>query len=165
MLLLELTNTTHLFHKSPVVSAPKAPIARLPSAASKNTGEKAISKDNGSEKGGPSDKNGQIPSSVSTDPSKWVTSDSGVIVVKQPAVGSTINSGATITGTASVGNVQYRLIDDQVGVISEGPINVVSGNFTAAISFTPHSSTGRLDVFSTEPSGKEINEVQLAVKF
>ncbi len=164
--LLEATNTTHFFHKSAVVRAPTAPLAKLPTEAQPNAGNKTSSANNGVAEGVPTDKNGQVPSSgVPTNPSQWSKSASGVITVKLPLANSTLSQNATLTGSASISQVQYRLIDDAVGVISQGPISVVNGNFTASLSFTAHSPTGRLDVFSTEPSGKEINEVQIPVRF
>jgi hypothetical protein len=162
---LELTNTTHFFHKSAVVRAPSAPIAKLPVQKAANNGNKVSSSTPTLDKGTATDKNGQAASGVPTDPGKWSVSDSGVITVKLPGSNSTIQPGATLTGAASVGQVQYRLTDDRVGVISEGPVSVVNGNFTASINFTTHSSSGRLDVFSTEANGREINEVQIPVRF
>jgi hypothetical protein len=61
--------------------------------------------------------------------------------------------------------VQYTLIDNNVGVISQGTIPVVNGNFSATIDFSPTATAGRLDVFTTDANGKEINEVQLQVNF
>ena len=142
---LELTNTTHFFHKAAaVVRAPAKPITSLPTqkaSASKN-GTKTPSSSPTLNNGLPTDKNGQTTSGVPTDSSKWSTSSSGLLTVKLPGANETISSGYTITGTASVNPVQYRLIDNNVGVISQGPINVVNGNFTASISFTAHSSGG-----------------------
>jgi hypothetical protein len=162
---LEVTNTTHFFHKSPVVRAPSTPIAKLPVQKAANNGNKVSSSTPTLDKGTATDKKGQVPGGVPTDPSQWSISASGVITVKLPGSNSVIQPGATLTGSASIAQVQYRLTDDQVGVISEGPVSVVNGNFTASINFTTHSSGGRLDVFSTEPNGREINEVQIAVRF
>ncbi|HMH31007.1 MAG TPA: hypothetical protein VK534_00840 [Methylomirabilota bacterium] len=161
---LEITDTTHWFHKSPVVRAPSAPITKLAQQPSSST--KTPTSGSGTEQGSATDKKGQAPTNTPSDSTQWSTSESGVITVKLPANKGTFKSGGTVTGSARIiDNVQYRLLDDSVGVIAQGPIQVVNGNFTASISFTPHSSTGRLDVFSTESSGREINEVQLQVKF
>jgi hypothetical protein len=162
---LEATNTTHLFHKTAVVRAPSQPITKLPAKAPANNGTKTQASSPTLNQGVPTDQNGQVPTDVPTDPSKWSTSASGVITVKLPGSGSTIQSGATLTGAATVGQVQYRLTDNQVGVISEGPVNVVGGNFTASMNFTTHGSSGRLDVFTTDVTGKESNEVQIPVNF
>jgi len=50
-----------------------------------------------------------------------------------------------------------------MGVISQGIIQVVNGKFSATVNFPSHSNSGRLDVYSTDSNGKEINEVQLNV--
>lgn len=165
VLILELTGTTHVFHKAPVVRAPSKPITQLPSSNSDNNVQKNPDSHNGIAQGAAVDQSGKTPGGVPTDPSKWSRSESGVIIVKLPGNGDTFKSGSTITGTASVSVVQYRLIDDKVGVIAQGPISVKDGKFTALLSFTPHGSSGRLDVFSTDSGGREINEVQISVKF
>lgn len=73
--------------------------------------------------------------------------------------------GGDVYGVATVDKVQYRLIDNTAGVISQGFINVVNGNFSAAITFKPYASTGRLDVYSLDANGREVNEVQVPVNF
>jgi hypothetical protein len=163
---LEVTNTTHIFHKSAIVRAPAKPITTLasPSTSTTNT-VKAPSASNAIDQGGPSDENGQVPAGTPTTPDSWSKSASGVITVKLPTLNQTFQNGGTITGVASVSQVQYRLSDDQVGVISQGPINVVNGSFTATISFKPYGTSGRLDVFTTDSTGKEANEVQIPVTF
>jgi cytoskeletal protein RodZ len=97
--------------------------------------------------------------------SEWTTSQSGLLTVEQPGDNSLLSSGFVLSGTNSLSQVQYTLIDDQVGVISQGFINVVNGNFSASISFTATSATGRLDVFNSSSNGEEINEVQIPVRF
>lgn len=161
---LELTNTTHFFHKTARVSGPTKPITSLPSsgkAKPKDVAAGNLDVNNGSS----TDKKGQVPSGVSSDPSQWSTSTSGLITVKSPVANGTLASGGTITGTASSGPVQYRLIDDQVGIIAQGAISVVNGNFTATIQFKHYANTGRLDIFNTGADGREINEVQVTVSF
>lgn len=165
VLVLELTNTTHIFHKSPVVRAPSKPISQLPHQAPANNGVKTPVQNTEVNSGSETDKNGQAVSSVPTDPSQWSTSASGKITLKLPANNGSFKSGSTITGSAAASPVQYRLVDDQAGVISQGSINVVNGNFTATITFTPYAKTGRLDVFNTDSSGRELNEVQVTVNF
>jgi len=165
-LALQLTNVTHFFHNSAVVRAPSAPITKLPTPSSSARASKNPNTPTSSVNQGTStDNNGQIPSSVTTTPSQWSTSTSGVIVVKSPTENSTFTSGEILAGTATVKKVQYTLIDNQYGVTSQGFINVASGNFSAGINFSYHSSAGRLDVFSTDSNGKEINEVQIDVNF
>jgi cytoskeletal protein RodZ len=112
---------------------------------------------------GGTDTNGQT--NADTNSSQWITSKSGNITVEQPIADATLQSGSALSGTAKVSTVHYRLIDNSVGVISEGTLNIASGKFSGNLNFTSHSSTGQLDVFSTDANGVEINEIQIAVKF
>jgi hypothetical protein len=161
--ILEITNTTHFFHKAAtVVPTPKA-ITNLPA---QSPGSKTTTTGNSVPQGSATDENGKVPTSgVSSNPSDWSTSPSGVIVLKSPESGSTFASGDTITGTSSVDPVQYRLIDNQVGVIDQGQLNVVNGVFTATIDFQSTAPNGQLDIYSTDSSGKELNEIQIPVNF
>lgn len=153
-------------HNSPKVSAPSSPVTSLPQQSvandKKNTANTPSSTVN---QGGASDNNGQVPANTSGSPNQWATSSSGLITLKSPLQNSIFKSGDSIYGSASTGPVQFRLIDNQVGVIAQGTINVVNGSFSATASFKPYASSGRLDVFNTDPNGKEINEVQIPVNF
>jgi hypothetical protein len=166
--ILEVTNTIHLFRKTAgVVRAPTTPITNLPAKTANNStaNNKVPTSNTTIPQGTDNDKNGQVPSNVPTNSKEWSTSASGLITVKLPTANSTFQSGGTITGTASVTSVDYTLIDNQVGVISQGPINVINGNFTAAVNFKSYASTGRLDIFSTDSTGKEYNEVEIPINF
>lgn len=151
-------------NRSPVPKqkTPVATIKKLPSATT-NTGEKELT-GAGSNNQGTATPN-QNPQAVTTKPNQWISSESGVIVVQQPVKDQTIKSGATLSGTASVGQIQYRLIDDSSGVISQGIIDVSNGKYSVALGFSSKGSSGRLDVFSINATGNEINEVQIAVRF
>ncbi len=95
-----------------------------------------------------------------------ITSESGIITVKQPAKSEKLGSGSSISGTAKdLTQVQYRLIDDEVGVIARGSLSVVKGAFSGTLQFKSYATTGRLDVFSTNLSGDEINTVEIPVGF
>lgn len=142
----------------PTATINKLPVQQVPS-------EKKPTPSGGINQGTSKDNNGVSSTPITSQPGQWTQSVSGVITVKQPLANSTLKNGDSVSGSAGVSRVQYRLIDNQVGVISQGFISVVGGNFSATISFTPHSSSGRLDVFSTDQNGKEINEVQLPVNF
>jgi cytoskeletal protein RodZ len=112
---------------------------------------------------GGTDTNGQT--STNTNSSQWITSKSGNITVEQPIANATMQSGSVLSGTTKISTVHFRLIDNAVGVISEGTLSVVNGKFSGDLNFKPHSSAGQLDVFSTDANGVEINEIQIAVKF
>jgi hypothetical protein len=166
---LELTNTTHFFHSATpaskvIVKAGKpTPAPKSNSSAGKPTTKTATPDNTSRSISGATDTNGSA--TATTNPNQWVVAQSGAITVKQPTANATLQSGGTLSGSAKVDTVTYRLIDSSVGVISEGTLKVVNGNFSGALNFTSHSSTGRLDVFSTNAQGVELNEVQISVNF
>ena len=147
---------------SPNVTTPPRPtITQLPEHKASNNGEKKPSTTSQVNQGTATDNNGA--GQVNTPSNQWTISASGAITVKDPAPGSTVKSGFLLAGSATVGKIQYRLIDDQVGVISQGFISVVNGNFSASVNFPSYGKSGRLDVFSTSSNGAEINEVQIQI--
>lgn len=114
--------------------------------------------------GGSTDTNGQT--SATTDPSQWTTSSSGLVTVKQPIANSTLKSGDSLSGSAkNVSKVNWRLVDDKVGVIATGALNVVNGNFSGILHFNPQGNSGHLDVFSTNSQGVEYNEVRIDLSY
>lgn len=113
--------------------------------------------------GGGTDTKGQTTSN--TNSSQWITASSGNITIEQPIANTTLQNGSTLSGTAKISTIHFRLIDNAVGVISEGTLSVVNGKFSGSLSFTPHSPTGQLDVFDVGTNGVELDEIQIAVKF
>jgi hypothetical protein len=105
------------------------------------------------------------PEKITTKPTQWSASKSGVVVVQNPIIDQTIKPDAILSGTSSANTLQYRLIDDDTGIISEGSIDVKDGKFSVSMSFKSHASTGRLDVFTVNSSGVEEDEVQIKVNF
>jgi len=100
-------------------------------------------------------------STPSTPTSSAVSSSSGLITVYSPTSGSKLSSGDAVSGTAKVGTVYYRIVDNSVGVISQGSLSVVNHKFSGNVYFHPHASTGQLDVFSYDSQGAEVNSVQI----
>lgn len=141
-------------------TAPQAKITKL--APSTSTGEKTSSTQNGINKGSAKD---TTQPAITSSPNKWTSSQAGDIVVQAPLAKSVLSSGFVLSGTSSLSSLQYRLIDEEVGVVSQGPLQVKDGKFAASVSFQKRSASGRLDVFTTDPSGKETSEVQLQVSF
>lgn len=165
---LELTNTTHWFHKpaDQVITTVGGSSEENPqSSTSKNVKlpPKKPTENTGRIIGTGTDTRGQA--NESTSPSQWVTAKSGNITVKQPIVNSVLKNGAVVAGTAKVSEVQFRLLDDETGVIARGVLHVVDGKFSGKMNFSAHGVNGRLDVFSTTPDGAERNEVQIAIRF
>lgn len=152
-------------HRSKPVVTPSSQqaIKQLPPHPSANNGEKQPTSSSQINQGTSTDNHGSVTTPVTTNPNQWTTSQSGLITVKEPGQNATIKSGAILTGTAQVSKVQYTLIDNQVGVISQGVISVVNNTFSANMNFTPYAATGRLDVYSTDANGREVNVVEIPV--
>jgi cytoskeletal protein RodZ len=171
-LLLELTHTIHVFNKKPqtkaivIVGKPVAPVATATPSTTNSATSQPTEKNpdtSASQPGGATDTNG---SSVPSTPSnQWATSATGYITVKSPLANATISDGATIAGSAEVNQVDYTLIDNTVGVISQGQLNVANGNFSGVLHFQSKGTGGRLDVYSTNAQGVEYNEVEINVSF
>ncbi|HVX58689.1 MAG TPA: hypothetical protein VG964_03045 [Candidatus Saccharimonadales bacterium] len=159
---LELTGVTHVFRHQKSANQPallKDNTSKAPAAG--NSSSKSTSTT--LPQGGATDTHGQA--APSTPASNWTTSSSGLLTLQSPAANSTLKSGDLLAGTAKVDQIEYRLVDDQVGVLAQGSLSVVSGKFSGKINFSPKASTGQLDVFSYNASGAETNEVQVPVKF
>lgn len=93
-----------------------------------------------------------------------VSSASGIVTVVSPAQNGTLASGDTVRGTATgVPQVQYRVIDNDVGVVAQGTLSVVNGTFSGTLQFRAHATMGRLDVYTLNNQGQETNEVQMPI--
>ncbi len=164
---LEFTDTTHLFHKAippakVIVAAGTKPAGQDKPKQSSGLTEKKLTSGNGINQGTATDNQG---GASATPESQWLVAKSGDITLKQPAANATLKDGAVISGSAKVSQVQYRLIDDQVGLLAQGSLKAVNGNFSGTLHFQPHSSGGRLDIFSYDASDAEINEIQVIVRY
>jgi hypothetical protein len=96
-----------------------------------------------------------------------VSSKSVLITLVEPEKDAQIKNGQVIGGTVKEGvdKVEYRLIDNQVGVVAQGTLSVVDKSFSGKLQFTSRSSSGRLDVYTYDASGAEINNIELPVIF
>jgi hypothetical protein len=129
---------------------------------SQNTPSPAPTKAN---PGGVVDKNGQVSGSVPP-ASQWTTSTSGNITLQQPAAGSIVQTGDTISGLAKVSTVQFILTDNSVGLIDQGTLNVVNGKFAGTLAFAVQSDGGKLEVYSPNPTtGAEEDIININVNF
>jgi hypothetical protein len=102
---------------------------------------------------------------TNTPSNSWTSSSSGLITLQEPINNATINDGAILYGTSKLSQIGYTLIDNKVGVISQGSLNVVNGIFSGKMIFTPQATTGRLDVYSTNAQGVQSNEIEINVNF
>lgn len=120
----------------------------------------------GHAQGGATDNKGDDTPTSPTAPT--TSSSNGIVTVVGLAKDSQVGSGDVLRGTVSdktVTQIQFRVIDDTVGVIAQGQLAVVNGNFSGTLSFTSHSDTGRVDVYSFDSMSSEINNVEIPVRF
>ncbi len=124
--------------------------------------ERESSSSNGGSQGGAADTRGADAPVTQI----GITSESGLITVTEPTKDGLLKNDSIIGGAAKSGidKVQYRLIDGQVGVLAQGSLSVVDGAFSGKLQFTPRSDSGRLDIFSFDQTGSEVNSVEISVK-
>lgn len=109
------------------------------------------------------DKQGQIITVPS--PSNWTVSKTTEITVYEPSPNTLLSSGSVITGKATINPVYFRLIDNKSGVISEGSIAVVNGNFSGIITHNSTATEGRLDIFGATEAMVEFSNIEIPVRF
>lgn len=109
------------------------------------------------------DTSGNVPSIPNQ--SHWSSSADGAITVYSPAKNSLITTGGSITGTSSMPNISFRLIDDVNGVIAQGSLSVVNGKFSGTFNFSTGGTNGRLDFFSAAADGTESSNIEIPVRF
>lgn len=120
---------------------------------------------NPTQSGGVVDKNGQASGSLPP-ASQWVSSSSGKITLQEPSPNGVIKSGDDLIGLAQVSTVQFVLKDDAAGQIAQGNLNVINGKFSGVLQFTPHASSGKLEVYYPNPgNGAEEDIVVINVNF
>lgn len=118
----------------------------------------------GASQGGVTDTSGTTQQPPA-DTSVGTTSTSGAITVWQPVGGSMIGTGETIRGKASVPVVQFRIVDDQVGVIAQGELKVVGGVWSGIMNYKSRGQTGSIQVFSFNDQSVEENNISIPVTF
>ncbi len=163
---LEITHKINIFGHKTQTTTIAAPITQLPPKPVANNGIKNPAVTTGGNKQTSTDQNGSSPTTTSSNSNNWLVSQSGLITVKLPTSNSNFNNGDSLYGSASssLSSIQYTLIDNQVGVISQGTLKSVNGSFSGIIHFSKSGTTGRLDVYSTDNSGKEFNLVEVPIK-
>jgi len=162
---LEVTDKTYFFHDKANDESVAKTTSKRPTAQSnytKGDNKSTPTRNNIPEGGAVANTN-----PVSTPPtSQQVSSESGAITIYSPASEETIKSGSVVSGKASVSKVYFRLIDDAVGMIAQGPIDVTNGTFSAILQFTAQGKNGVLKLYSIDDATKrEINQVKVNVKY
>jgi len=103
---------------------------------------------------------GSIPSQ-----NQWTISPNGSITVYTPNANASLASGSVLSGKSVIPKVSFRLIDNVSGVIAQGDIAVINGNFSGTFNFSTNASEGRLDIFNMREDGTEVNNVEIPVRF
>lgn len=120
------------------------------------------------EPGSSAERNGGVTPDDNTDfeaPSDPQTSDSGNISVYGPQPDRLFQSGDRLYGTANVDTVWYRLIDDRIGMVTQGSLPVQDGRFSGTFNFDTDGTNGRLDIYSLDSDGRETDSVEVDVRF
>jgi cytoskeletal protein RodZ len=149
------SSSKNTFHIAPGHSKPtKHQIVKTPSLSTSNTNNTSTQS------------NSTLNSNINTNPSLYKTSSSGLITLHTPYNNETIESGFPINGTAKVPQVNYILIDNEVGQIAQGSLKVINGKFQGTLNFTPHAASGVLQVYSPNPTnGAEENIINIDINY
>lgn len=95
-----------------------------------------------------------------------ISSQSGIITVLAPSSNQVVSNGSILRGRANnVPEVQYRLADDNVGVIAQGTLQVINDTFSGVMQFKSSGANGRVDIFTYNQNYNEDNSVQIPVRF
>lgn len=163
---LEKTHLINLYKKNIVLEADNKTLTTSKSeSAQKNFsegGNRTPQQANKNE-GIVTDNNGNISNIPPAD--KWTKSASGAITLYTPVKGELLQSGSSLSGEANIAYVSFRLIDDVSGMISQGNLKVVNGRFSGIFNFKTTGSVGRLDIYSTEQDGSEMNSIEIPLRF
>lgn len=110
---------------------------------------------------------GATTTTISIPPqNEWQYSSNGSIVLQFPTQNTAFVSGQPIVGLSSITPVSFLLVDNTVGKIAGGTLNVVNGKFDSSIEFTPHSKSGVLQIYHPNPSnGAEQDIININVNF
>jgi len=154
----------HAHNKSANLAA-KAGTQAVKGTVSTPTPHQVPSPNSTGQSGGVVDKNGQASTNLPP-ASQWVSSSSGNITLQQPSPNTVVTSGDSLVGLAKVSTVQFILKDDAVGQIAQGNLTVVNGRFSGVLQFTPHSKSGKLEIYYPNPNnGAEEDIVEINVGF
>jgi hypothetical protein len=103
--------------------------------------------------------------SEQSDKNNGIKSKSGNITVFTPNPGSLISTGSSVSGLSNSSEISYRLIDDNKGVIARGSLEVVAGEFSGKFHFSSKGTEGRFDVFHVLDDLREVDIVNIPVRF
>ena len=97
---------------------------------------------------------------------EWTSSSNNEITLQYPVKTTAFASGDQIVGLSSVSPVNFIIVDNSVGQIAEGDLNVVNGKFNATVKFTAHSNSGELQIYHPNPTnGAEEDVININLSF
>ncbi len=114
--------------------------------------------------GGAIDNNGETEGEIPNS-SQWIISKNGKITLKTPGSNALLQSGDEISGSAKSDTVGFMLIDDSIGLLAQGTLQVINDTFSGTLKFKPSGSTGRLDLFLESDSGAQSEKISIPVRF
>jgi len=97
--------------------------------------------------------------------SNGISSSSGDITLYSPVVNQKVSGQVTVSGSAKVSEVFYRINDDVNGMIGSGRLTVHSGYFSGNLTVSTKASTGSFEVYSFNSQGQEINNISISIKY
>lgn len=166
--ILEKFHVINLYSSKPSVTQTSEPNAETTSTAASAQDNFTGGTDRqpntaSSDEGTVKDNNGSIGTVPSS--SEWTISSDKAITVYSPAKSALVTNGFTLSGASTHQNVEFRLIDDVSGVISQGSVKVSSGKFSGTFSFSSKGTSGRLDIYYANPDGVESSSISIPVRY
>lgn len=109
------------------------------------------------------DNKGAVQSTPQTP--QWTVSKSGQITIYEPVNGQIISNNSLITGETTLPVVNYRILDDVSGMISQGQLSVVGGKFSASVNLSTNGAKGSIELYGADNSGKEFSNIRVPIRF
>lgn len=94
-----------------------------------------------------------------------LTSETGAISVVTPKNNQLVKPGDRLAGLSKLDRVYFRLIDDKIGVLTQGSLKVVDGKFSGIFEFQTDAAQGRLDIFNIIDGGVEADVIEIDITF
>ncbi|MBA3758775.1 hypothetical protein H0X10_04075 [Candidatus Saccharibacteria bacterium] len=164
LIVLEKTKVINLYSKKQPTSTEAKTTSTAPTAqADFSDGDERLIADTSRNEGIIKDTGGNLTDIPAE--SQWQKSSDGKITVYTPGKDSVVKNGDTLSGSSSLSQVSFRLIDDVTGVIAQGTLSVVNGNFSGSFDFSTTGTNGRLDIFNSSPDGIESSNTEIPVRF
>lgn len=100
-----------------------------------------------------------------TPSSNGIHSENGSITLYSPTKNQNVSGGVKLSGASSLESVAYRLKDTEHGVIGQGSLSVRGGYFSGILRANTTATTGSIEVFSIDNTGREIEHIKVPITF